>query len=77
MRYVRARVNENLERHAYRIYTTETLRGITNMLGSYFGAGMPVTMSFEEVLNYKPETRTAEEIKEHMKNKIKSLGGGE
>ena len=44
-------------------------------MGSYLG-GATVSMSFEEVLNYKPETRSADEIKEHMKNKLKSLGEG-
>ena len=67
-----ARAQENLERHAYRVYVTETLRGLTNTVGGYLG-GATVTMSYDEMLNYKPETRTAEEIKEHMKAKIRSL----
>lgn len=74
MRYVGARAQENLERHAYRVYVTETLRGINNNLAGYVG-GATVTMSYDEVLNYKPETRTADEIKAHMKAKLKAYGG--
>lgn len=73
MRYVGARAQESLERYAYRIYVTETLRGINNNLAGYVG-GATVTMSYDEVLNYKPETRTAEEIKKHMKEKLKAYG---
>ena len=48
-----------------------------NTVGHYYSGGSAnVTMSFEEVLNYKPETRSADEIKEHMKNRLRSLGGG-
>lgn len=75
LQYVSARSEEETERYAYRMYVTETLRGLTNTVGGYLG-GATVTMSFEEVLNYKPETRSADEIKEHMKNKLRSLGGG-
>jgi hypothetical protein len=57
------------------MYVTETLRGLTNTVGSYLG-GATVSMSLEEVLHYKPETRSADEIKEHMKNRLKSLGEG-
>ena len=74
LRYVRARSDEEAERYAYRMYVTETLRGLTNTVGSYLG-GATVSMSLEEVLHYKPESRTADEIKNHMKDKLRALGG--
>lgn len=49
----------------YRIYVTDALKAKFNL-----------NFRYKEYFD-KPETRTAEEIKDGIKNKLKMLGGGE
>ena len=59
---------------AYQVYIADALRVITENT-AHIGGGMYLKQRWAEMLNPKPpETRTPEEIKEHMKNRLASLG---
>ena len=63
MRYVSARLEQNLREDAYRIYVTDALKAIGGFDSRYF-----------DIINQKPtlkETRTPEEIIEQIRSKLK------
>ena len=63
MRYVIARVNQNQREEAYRIYVTDSLKIIGGLNIRYADIFAP------------EETRTAEEIIDGVKDKLRQLGG--
>lgn len=69
--------NMDSENEGYQIYTSEMLRAIANSISEIFGGGMMFEKSWKELLDYKPETRSAEEIKTSIIDKVNALGGGE
>lgn len=63
MRYVTARYNENQRELAYRIYVTDSLK-------SYLG----LNIRYADIFSPE-ETRTAEEVIDGVKDKLRQLGG--
>lgn len=60
---------------AYRVYTAEALRVITENTAKYFGGGY-LKIKYADMINPKPEEkRTGGEIIEIMKQKIAGIGG--
>lgn len=67
MSYCSARYETALLDKAYRVYVTEALRMTAENAAKSVGGGY-LSRSFKDVLDPpKPETRTAEEIVEHIK----------
>jgi hypothetical protein len=63
MRYATARYNQNQREEVYRIYVTDSLKNLTGL-----------NIRYADV--FKPEeTRTAEEIIDGIKGKLRQLGG--
>lgn len=63
MRYVTARYNQNQRDWAYRIYVTDGLKHLASLNIRYADL-------------FKPEeTRTADEVIDGMKDKLRQLGG--
>lgn len=63
MRYATARFNQNQREWAYRIYVTDSLKFLAGLNIRYADA-------------FKPEeTRTADEIIEGVRGKLRQLGG--
>lgn len=62
----------------YRTYVTDSLQAIANNIGKAIG-GTTVNKRFYDIVYKKPvkESRTAEEIIEHMKDVLREAGGGE
>ncbi len=63
MRYVIARYNQYQREQAYRVYVTDNLKALTGLnvrYADYFGP---------------EETRTADEIVDGIRNKLRQLGG--
>ena len=65
MRYVDARYRQYEKEHAYRIYMTDSMRIFGNLNIRYA----------DLFKNVPEETRTADEIKDSIRNKLKALGG--
>lgn len=65
---------ENQKSEAFNRYNSEVLRTLNNNVAGALG-GTSISKSFQEVIDYKPETRTATEIKSEIKNKIAALRG--
>jgi len=65
MRYVEARAHYEDREDAYRIYVTESLRAITGAKKSYY----------ELLDDGVEETRTSEEIIDHISDMLSQLGG--
>lgn len=60
---------------AYRVYTAEALRIMTENTAKYAGGGY-MKQKYSDMVNPKPEeTRTGQEIIDMMKNKIAQIGG--
>ena len=60
---------------AYRVYTAEALRIMTENTAKYAGGGY-MKQKYSDMINPKPEeTRTGQEIINMMKNKIAEIGG--
>lgn len=60
---------------AYRVYTAEALRIMTENTAKYAGGGY-MKQKYSDMVNPKPEeTRTGQEIIEMMKQKIADIGG--
>ena len=60
---------------AYRVYTAEALRIMTENTAKYAGGGY-MKQKYSDMINPKPEeTRTGQEIIDMMKNKIAEIGG--
>lgn len=65
------RLNADDKQEAFNFFISEMLRALTNSVSATVG-GAEFPKSWKEMLEYKPETRSPEEIKSHF---IKSLGG--
>ncbi len=65
MRYVAARCKEYDRDEAYRIYVTDGLKHLVGADRRYY-----------DMVHEPVETRSAEEIKNDIFNKLNSLGGG-
>lgn len=64
MRYVKARIKENERDMIYRIYITDSLKAIGG-----------INLRYYDFIDDTPvDTRTGDEIIDHIKNKIDSLG---
>lgn len=61
---------ERAETEAYRTYSSELLRVVANGVIA-IGKGDPIDMSWNDVLNYKPETRDPEAIKDQVISALK------
>jgi len=59
---------------AFNDYNSEMLRSMANSLSTVLG-GSEFPKSWQELLDYKPETRSAEDIKTDILGKLHSLGG--
>lgn len=60
---------------AYRVYTAEALRVLTENTAKYAGGGY-LKVKYADIINPKPEEkRTGSEIIEFMKQKIADIGG--
>lgn len=66
MRYVEARVEQEVQEYTYRIYVTDVLKGLINTNERYYDW---ITRP------RKVETRTAEEIIDNIKTGLAKLGG--
>lgn len=53
-------------------FLSEILRSLNNSVVKAFG-GTEYGKSFEQIKNYKPETRTGEEVKKHVLDKVQKL----
>lgn len=69
MRYVLARVNMHIKAETYRFYFAESLKVISENTAQY--ASGTAMKSITDVFNYKPDNRTADEIKTGIMNKLK------
>ncbi len=68
MRYVMAKIKEDDEAMAYRIYVTDHLRALSQGFGVQ-------SERYYTVIHPKPvDNRTSEDIISHMKHKLKSIG---
>lgn len=65
---------QHLEREAFERYNNEILRAIANNVAGAFG-GTRFPKSWKELKDYKPETRSAEEIKTNILDGLHKLGG--
>ena len=67
MRYVRARIDLDYREMTYRIYVTESLKRLTRLNKGYY--------EFLEEYEHpkKVETRTAEEVVDHIKQGLAKL----
>lgn len=73
MRYVLARHEEAQRREVYRIYVTDALQLAAENTAKAVG-GRYITRRYGDVLTpQKVETRTGDEIKEHMKQVLGGL----
>lgn len=74
MRYMKARAKERRERVVFRAYVSEGVRIAANNIANAFG-GSVLSCSLATLMEEpKPETRTAEEVISHMKNKLREIG---
>lgn len=60
-------------REAYGLYVSELARSANNSIAKAWG-GTEFGKSWQELLEYRPETRSAGEIKSQMLGKLKALG---
>lgn len=65
-------IKQRGEKEAYKLYVSEILRSLNNSIAKNFG-GAEYDKSWEEIKKYKPETRTGEEVKEHVLSRIEAL----
>lgn len=69
--------NDRDREEAFKYYVSELIRGLGNAYSGSLGGQEIFPMSWNDVENYKPETRSADEIKSGMLDKLKKLGGEE
>lgn len=62
------------EQKAFQNYQSELLRALNNNIAQAIG-GVSFPKSWKEITEYKPETRTASEIKTTILDKLHKLGG--
>lgn len=74
MRYVRARIGEYRRDLTCRLYYADALRGLTQAVAVIGGGDFAIT-SLSELLHPKPEdNRTAEDVIEHIRGKLRGTG---
>lgn len=61
------------QRRSFLNYNSELLRMLNNSMARAFG-GSVVEKSYNDMLHYKPEKRSAAQIKNHVLSKLKALG---
>lgn len=66
--------NQAEERRGFELFISEIMRSATNSLADLLG-GSRFPHSWKELMENKPETRTADEIKDDITNKLHALGG--
>lgn len=77
MRYIAARAEAAAKEEAYRIYVTQSLKLIAENTAKQVGGGY-IKASYADLIHPKPEeTRTADEIIAHMKEKLASMEAGQ
>lgn len=70
MRYAVSKINSNQRDIAYQVYVTDALQAISKNVEPVGRCGY-IEKRYWDVIHPKPEdTRTAEEIIEHMKKKL-------
>lgn len=62
-----------MEKKAFELYQSEMLRATVNNIAGALG-GTTFPKSWKELQDYKPETRTPEEIKSKIINGLRKLG---
>jgi len=73
--YAAARWNRDNIRDAWRIYIAEGIRTISESSAKFFG-GPYITAKWLDIINPQPEeTRTAEEVIDHVLRGLKKLAG--
>lgn len=82
MRYVKARAAEYTDCETYRYYVASALKATADNTAGFVQKGEGIAMSYDkfkarvhEMSKGTVETRTGEEIVEHMKNVLGKLGG--
>lgn len=75
MRYVTAKANEYALERAYRIYSTDSLKMISENSSKYAGGSFPSVRYADLIKKPVNETRTGEEIIEGIKDKLKKMEG--
>lgn len=75
MRYVAAKVQERSLEKAYRIYSTDSLKMISENTSKYAGGTFPSIRYADIIKKPVPETRTGEEIINGIKDKLKKMEG--
>lgn len=73
MRYVVSRLEQEREEYAYRIYVTDSLKVIGE--NAAFNGGKHMNQRFYEVLNYKPDNRTSDDIIGSIRAKLGAPDG--
>lgn len=77
MRYVIAKAEEEVEAVTYRSYVSSGIKILTSNTMNFCG-GAELAIGYDELLKKSkepPDTRTAEEIKAHMKAKLAAIAG--
>ena len=78
MRYVKAKHEQDSETLAYRVYIGEALKCISsNSSKPYGGSEMKksiVEMLLHDEVESKEDTRSEDDVKAHMKNRLEILG---
>lgn len=67
--------NQEDKRSAYELYCSEMMRSLINSISAIAGGGELFPKSWKEMQEYKPEKRTAEEIKSSIIGGLQALGG--
>lgn len=72
-RFAKASWSEHTTQEAYRIYTTNALRCISEGVSRYAG-GPYIGRNWYDIVYLKPEdNRSPEEVVNHMKNRLKEV----
>lgn len=75
MNYVTARISRRVEEIRYRAYVTDAAQ-IAGSNTARFAGGSEMRVRFAElVYDFHPDTRTAEEVTEHIRARLSALGG--
>lgn len=81
MCYVRARADKHIDCETYRFYITSALKVAADNTAGFAKNGESLSMTYEELKKRvkdarsgNTETRTGEEIVEHMKNVLGKIG---
>lgn len=70
-----ARIAQRIEEIKYRVYLTDAVQ-IAGANAARIAGGGELRIRFADLAyDYHPETRTADEVTEHIKAKLSALGG--